>query len=219
MKTIRSWNSFRAALFLAAVAILGVASAFAQSGGVVLGHSIIEPAFDDMTGNPVFILETQKSPFPSASSPTAAAPLYAVLYPVQSSVPANMLDCQPTTCDHDNVMMGINTNYGALDPSICVQFTPIHIPYCSALKGLNILLGIAQTGGDFNVPWHVKFVIFTDQGFEDHAYNTYITKLDQINSLQNSGDVTVMDAPITFNCAPVSETTYSLGTPEVIPYP
>jgi hypothetical protein len=76
MKTIRCCSLFRAALILAATAILGVSAARAQSGGVVLGNSIIEPAIDDMTGAPVFILETQKSPFPVKSSPTVSDSLF-----------------------------------------------------------------------------------------------------------------------------------------------
>lgn len=216
MHAIRSWSLVRAVLLLGATAILSVATAFAQ-GGVVLGNSIIEPAIEDMTGSPVFILETQKSPFPVKSNPRAAAPLYAVLYPPASSV--SDLNCQPTNCDHDQVFEMPNTDYGILPASLCQQFTPDHGSDCSALKGLDILLGLAPTGGDFNVPWHVEYVYFTHKAFTDNAINTQIKLLSQLQALQLSGDVMILDTPITFDCAPVPEATYNRGTPEVIAYP
>lgn len=206
-------------LFAAATILISPVTVLAQSGGVVLGHSIIEPAIDDMTGAPVFILETQKSPFPVKSSPNAAAPIYAVLYPLASSVPASGLDCQPTNCDHDQVFEMPNTDYGVLPATLCQQFTPDHGSDCSALKGLNILLGLAQTGGDFNVPWNVEFVFFTHQAFEDGAINKVIKTHAELMALWSSGDVQILDTPVTFSCAPVSEATYDRGTPEVIPYP
>lgn len=211
---------FRTALLMAAIAMLGLSTAAtAQSGGVVLGNSIIEPAIEDMTGNPVFILETQKSPFPVKSNASAAAPIYAVLYPLASSVPAGDLDCQPTNCNHDQVFEMPNTDYGILPASLCQQFTPDHGSDCSALKGLDILLGLARTGGDFSVPRHMEFVYFTHKAFTDGAIDTRVKLLTQLQSLQNNGDVMIFDIPITFDCAPVPEQAYGRGTPEVIPYP
>jgi len=220
MKPIRSWGLHRVAFLLAAAAILSLPSAvFAQSGGVTFGNSIVEPAIDDMTGAPVFILETQKSPFPVESNPNAAAPIYAVLYPTASSVPAGDLDCQPTNCNHDQVFEMPNTDYGILPAALCQQFTPDHGSDCSALKGLDILLGFASTGGDSNVARHMEFVYFTHKAFSDGAINTRVKLLSQLQSLQNNGDVMIFDIPITFDCAPVPEATYDRGTPEVIPYP
>ncbi|HEY2468836.1 MAG TPA: hypothetical protein VGI45_13485 [Terracidiphilus sp.] len=217
MKTIRSCSLFRAALLLAATAILGVSAALAQSGGVTLGNSIIEPAFDDMTGTPVFIHETQKSPFPVKSNPRAAAPIYAVEYPVQSSIPAAEMDCQPTNCDHDNVIPFPDMNYGLASDDACRVFNGGNP--CSQLKGVEILLGLAPTGGDFNVAWHAELVFFTAQGFRDGAIDTKITTLSQLNSALTKGDAYLLDTPITFECSPAPKQTYDRGVPEVIPYP
>jgi hypothetical protein len=138
-------------------------------------------------------------------------------------VPAGDLDCQPTNCDHDQVLEtppGMpNTDYGVLPASLCQQFTPDHSSNCSALKGLDILLGLAPTGGDFNVPWNVEYVIFTHKAFEDGAIDTPIKTHTELIALWDSGDVIIQDIPITFDCAPVPQVTYDRGTPEVIPFP
>lgn len=219
MKTIRICNLFGAILLIGVSAILGVSTAFAQSGEVTLGNSSIEPAFDDVTGNPVFYLETKKSPMPVKANSHAIAPLYAVVYPVNSSVPADEFNCQPTNCDHLNVLPFQDPDYGLLagsDPA-CQTFNGGQP--CSPVKGHDHLIGIASAGGDFNVPWQVQLVIFMGKAFHDGAINTPITTVAQLQSLVNAGDVFIVDTPITFDCAVVSEQTYDNGTPLVVPYP
>jgi hypothetical protein len=80
------------------------------------------------------------------------------------------------------------------------------------------LVGVPPTG-DFNVAWHVWFVVFTEQGVSNGKSNTRITTLDQINTLVANGDAAIKNTPITFNCNRTPEVTYTKGTPVVIPFP
>jgi hypothetical protein len=129
------------------------------------------------------------------------------------------LNCQPTNCDHANVLPFPNSDYGALAATdkACVDFnggSP-----CSFVKGHDHLVGIASTGGDFNIAWHVKLVFFTHDGFTSGKTNTRITTLSQFQTLTNNGDVVISDTPITFHCPKTSAETYEKGTAVVIPYP
>ena len=216
MTHISNLRPLGAALPLAAVLLFSHA-AFAQTGEVVLGNTTIEPAFDDTTGNMVFYLEPKNAPFPVKANTHAIAPLYAVVYPVQSTLPADSLNCQSTNCDHLNVLPFPDPDYGLASDADCQQFNA-GAP-CSPVKGHNHLLGVARTGGDFNVAWQVELVLFTSQAFADGTINTKITTLAQLQSLIDSGEVFIADTPIIFDCAIVSQATYNRGTPMEIPFP
>ena len=217
MKEVLNPRPFCAALLLAGVAMLFSSAAIAQSGEVTLGNSTIEPAFDDVTGNQVFYLQPKGAPFPVNANAHAIAPLYAVVYPVQSTIPADSLNCQPTNCDHLNVLPFPDPDYGFASLSDCQQFNG-GAP-CSPVKGHNHLLGIAQTGGDFNVAWAVELVLFNSKAFADGTINTKITTLSQLQSLVDSDEVSIVPTPISFNCSIVPERTYELGRPMAISVP
>lgn len=221
MKSIASSTAFCAAALVVAAASLclpGRADVI-ESGQRVFGQTSVEPALDDSTGNLIYLLTPLKSPFPSKSNPRAASPLYLTLYPLSSTLPASEFNCQPTNCDHLNVLPFPDVDYGALSGSdtACADFNGGNP--CSAVKGHDHLVGVASTGGDFNVAWHVQLVIFTHAAFLDGKINTRITTLSQIEALVQSGDAFIADTPITFNCSVTSGRTYDLGTPVVIPYP
>jgi hypothetical protein len=112
-----------------------------------------------------------------------------------------------------------NSDYGALPATdkACVDFNGGNP--CSYVKGHDHLVGIASTGGDFNVAWHVKLVFFTHDGFTSGKTNTRITTLNQFQTLANNGDVVISDTPITFHCSNTSAQTYEKGAPVVIPFP
>ncbi len=203
------------------VMCLGLATrAFsAESGQRSFGQATVEPAIDYTTGSTVYLLTPDKAPFPSKANPVATAPLYLTLYPVTSTVPAAELNCQPTNCDHVNVLPFPSPAYGSLPGTDvrCADFNGGQP--CAAVKGHDHLVGIANTHGDFNVAWHVKLVVFTAKAVTDGKINTRITTLAQLQSLETNGYVVVLDTPITFNCSSTSERTYDLGTPVVIPFP
>jgi hypothetical protein len=118
--------------------------------------------------------------------------------------------------------LGVSAGVLAGNDPACTAFNR-GLP-CSPVKGHDYLIGIASTGGDFNVPWQVELVIFTPKAFQSDPnhpaiINTRITTVAQLQSLVNDGDVFIVETPITFDCAVVSEQTYDNGAPLVVPYP
>jgi hypothetical protein len=212
---------FLAIVLAGAVALLCTANnAMGQESGQRNYAKVsVEPAVDYSNGSTIYLLTPIKAPFPSKANPIATAPLYLPLYPLTSTVVADDLNCQPTNCDHANVLPFPSTDYGALagTDQRCVDFNGGS--GCSAVKGHDHLVGAANTHGDFNVAWAVKLVVFTHAAFVDGKINTRITTLNQLHGLITSGDVVVLDTPVTFNCSITSERTYELGTPVSIPFP
>ena len=192
---------------------------YGQSGQRTLEHASIEPAIDSANGNTVYLLTPVNAPFPSKANAVATAPLYLPLYPLSSTVVASDLNCQPDNCDHGNVLPFPSPDYGALagtDPR-CADFNGGKP--CAAVKGHDHLVGVAKSGGDFNVAWTVKPVIFTHKAFEDGKINERITTLNELWALVASGDAVIAPDLVTFNCSVVSGRTYEMGTPTVIPFP
>jgi hypothetical protein len=159
------------------------------SGMRAFGQVTVEPAVDLATGNEIFLLtpnNVQAGPVHAAEP--ATAPLYLTLYPTASTLPASSFNCLPTNCDHAQTFPGY------------------------ALKGHDHLVGVPHTG-DFNVAWDVIVVAFTPHGFADHAINTRILTLTQLDAAVANGDVVKIDIGFSFNCSITSITTYLRGTP------
>ena len=209
---------FFAGLLIACLCGTGKA-VISESGQRNFAQASVEPAFDDSTGNTVYLLTPINAPFPSKANPKAVSPLYIPMYPVTSTVSASDLNCQPTNCDHLNVLPFHFSGYTALPGSnqACVDFNGGED--CSLVKGHDHLVGVPRSGGDFNVAWHVELVVFTSKAFADGKINTRITTDSQIDELVASHDAVIVDTPITFNCQITAERTYDLGTPVVIPFP
>ncbi len=191
----------------------------ADTGQRVFGQVSIEPAINDANGNSIFLLTPDNAPLPSKSNPAAVAPMYLVLYPTSSSVPANDLNCQPTNCNHLEVLPFPVAGYGTLsdtDP-LCKTFNGGNP--CSPVAGHDHLVGVPSTHGDFNVAWSVKLVLFTGKAFGDGTINTRITTLSQLTTLMNNNEIFIADTPITFNCSITSQRTYDRGTPVTINVP
>ena len=220
MKTTLRSLSWLAAIAVAVASLsLPIKAQDYPSGQRANGQYEVEPAFDDSTGGLIYLLTPLKNPFPSLSNPHSKAPLYMVAYPLSSSVPAYELNCQPDNCDHLNVLPFQQPDYGELsgsDPA-CKDFNGGQP--CSPIEGHDHLVGIASTGGDFNQAWEVELVVFTPKAFTDGAINTRVTTLSQLQSLEKTEDVFVVDTGIAFNCSPTSQQTYDLGTSSPIPFP
>jgi hypothetical protein len=157
------------------------------SGQRAFGQVTIEPAIDSATGNEIFLHTPDNAPMPSHANQRAHAPLYMVLYPTASSIGANILNCQPTNCDHAQT-------------------------FAYPLKGHDHLVGMPHTG-DFNVAWDVVIIAFTEQGFADGAIDDRILTLDQLNAALATGDVIAIGPVTSFNCSITSEANYIKGTP------
>ena len=205
------------ALALAVGLIPMTAAASSPSGQRGFGQATVEPAVDNATGDTVFLLTPDKVPFPSQSNPRASAPMDIPMYPTGTGVIAADLNCQPTNCDHLNVLpgplvtaLGLQSVYplSSGSSSLCQHFDPfVGLPAgtpCAAIKGHDHLIGVKPTG-DFNVAWHVRLWLFTQNPS---------TRFTTLADLQKSGIVIgPIDTPITFNCSIVSATVYANATP------
>lgn len=164
------------------------------SGQRAFGQVVVEPAVDLATGDEIFLLTPNNAPLPSNAAQRAHAPLYLVLYPDTSTIPASSLNCTPANCGH-------------------LQTWPAY-----SLKGHDHLVGVPHTG-DFNVVWDVILVSFTTQGLGGSAINTRILTLAQLDAAVTAGDVAEIGPVLSFNCSITSITTYLHGTPLLFTVP
>ena len=203
----------RSAFALAALAILIPVTAQAgslPSGERVHGQAVIEPAYDDSTGQVVFLLTpTQLAPLSPTNpinnvNPHAVAPLFLIVYPPGTAGTFNCMGAPGNCPDHGGVIAGIATSL----------FPSVYGTNAAAVPGHDHLVGIASTGGDFNVPWHVYLEFFTPG-----STVTHITTLTQLQAAWASGSIAKfqsglgLDTGITFVCAVVSQASYLAGTP------
>jgi len=167
------------------------------------GNVTIEPAYDDLTGGIVF-LQTPNHHAPLGPKNTtqqvnfhAVAPLYLIVYPAGTS---GTFDCVgvPGNCpDHGGAIAGV-----------AASVMPSVYPVANAVPGHDHLVGVAKTGGDFNVPWHVYVELFTSTSAVHH-----ITLLSDLNATKASGGLKEVDTGIVFLCSVVSASSYWSGAP------
>jgi hypothetical protein len=199
----------------AAVAALGALPAGASSlpsgerivGGTAShGGTVLEPVYDDMTGQIRYVSTPRGTPNPVNSNPVASAPFYLPVYPAGSTVGVT-LNCQDVpveNCpDHGPAVAGLAQ---ALEPSV----------YGGGVIGHDHLMAGPGSHGDFNVAWVPTLVLFTNSA----AANTHITTLTQLNAMLQSGDVIEVRLDgtngfpnLTFHCSVVSAAVYAQGTP------
>lgn len=195
---MRPVHARRVAATVTSVALLMLLAAPASattwySGQRLLGRTSVEPAVNDANGSEVFLLTPDSAP--TNANPVAHAPLYLVLYPNASTVPATSLNCVPTNCNH------------------VPDFGPYDNTLYRGLKGHDHLVGLPHTG-DYNVAWDVYPVFFTPKGIADHADDTRILTLDQMWAAARAGDAVVVPSIVlSFNCSATSVATYLMGTP------
>ena len=199
-------------LVLALSASLGAGSVLAvsplPSGEVTFGQTVVEPAYDDGTGTLVYL----STPMHVGVHPVFArnvAPLYLPVYPVGVNV--GTLNCQDTTAttvencpDHGPEVAG-----AAMGISAAMGFGDV---YANGVQGHDHLVGIASSGGDFNILWEPVLVLFTNTG----AASSHLTTLDQINAALTGPNPDAIAFPLpsaTFNCAVVPAAVYARGTP------
>ena len=207
MNRLRAITAIAAALLVSV--FMGVPTATAAtlpSGEVVVGHGVIEPAYDDGTGSLVYLL----TPMGTQVNPNFAhnvAPIYLPMYPVGS--PVGTLNCEDTTAtttencpDH-----GPEVAAATMAISAAAGFGSV---YAGGVLGHDHLVGIASSGGDFNILWEPVLVIFTNTA----AASQHVTMLSQITTLVSTGNAIEVPVPSkTFHCASVSASVYNRGTP------
>lgn len=207
MLTPRKSGALVAAMAVVALGLVLTTPALAvppsslPSGEHMTGHAgqaAVEPAYNDMNGQLIYILTPIHAPVHANS--TAWAPLYIVVYPANSTV--GTLNCMgvPGNCpDHDGLVAGAAT---ALRPAI-------YGTNASAVLGHDHLLAAPASGGDFNIAWEVYLILFNNTS----AINQHITTLSEITSGLASGQLVKFNSGIVFPCAVVSQATYDHGTP------
>ncbi len=172
-------------------------------GNAARGHgAVIEPAYDYNTGAFTYLL-TPTGARSNANS-HAVAPLYLVVYPPGTAGTFNCMGVPGNCPDHDGAIAGAATTIMPAEYGT----NPAAVP------GHDHLVGLPNTGGDYNVAWHVYVELFTPG-----ATVTHITTLEQLQAAWTSGAISPgntghgFDSGITFNCSAVSAAAYWGGTP------
>jgi hypothetical protein len=213
------WTALALAFFM----VLAVPSQASAQGGIsgerIVHQGAAESALNGQTGDTVFQMVPAHAPLPTHTNEAAQTRLYFVMYPLSSDVPANSLNCQPDNCDHLNVLPFQNANYDPLPGSsaACTDFNQGNP--CSQVKGHDHLRAGSPPRGESTSNWSEYLVVFTADGIDDGAYNHRITTLDQLYSLESSGDVTVIGPVGTVTLTPVPQRLYQMGTPLEVNYP
>jgi hypothetical protein len=172
------------------------------------GGGVVEPAIDDTNGNTVYLL----TPNNAQTHPNAhnVAFLYLPVYPVGSGIDPAGLNCAHMPADncpdHGPGVAGAAKSimpsvYGSLDGTVP-----------GGVLGHDHLVGIASTGGDFNIIWEPVLILFTSVD----PQQTHITTLAQINAALAGPNPKAIQVPLPqldFSCASVSAAVYAAGTP------
>ena len=175
-------------------------------GTAANGGTVVEPVYDDMTGQIRYVSTPRGAPNPVKSNPVASAPFYLPVYPAGSTVGVT-LNCQDVPAencpDHGPAVAGLAR---ALEPGV----------YGGGVIGHDHLMAGPGSGGDFNVAWVPTLVLFTTSA----AAGTHITTLSQLNAMVRQGSVIEVRLDgtngfpnLTFHCSVVSAAAYARGVP------
>ena len=193
----------------------GNASFDSTAGVFTGGGGTIEPAYDDSTGTLVYLQTPNGSHVhlvnqidSGTGMPINVAPIYLPMYPTGAGIDPASLNCAHVPVDNcpdhgpevAGAAMGIDsTGYGG------------------GVAGHDHLIGIASTGGDFNILWEPVLVLFTAKGCAaDHptCNVAHITTLAQIRAAEAAGKAfEVAIPPATFHCSAVSAAAYERAAP------
>ncbi len=195
---------FRYVLAIGSVVSLGLffgagpaTAAATPSGEVIVGQSVIEPGYNDVTGATTYV----KTPLhaPEHANPVATAPFYVPVYP--TSVNVGTLQC--AHLPQDNC-----PDHGPLLAALAQQVMPQ--VYGVGVAGHDHLFATPGSGGDFNIAWVPVVVLFTSTAAASH----HLTTLAQLNAAVSSGNaIEIPLPPATFHCEVVPENLYAMGTP------
>jgi hypothetical protein len=180
-----------------------------SAGHFVGGGGAIEPAYDYSTGSLTYI-QTPNGPTIHAGQ-KPVAPLYLIVYPKGFvTQPGSPLNCvhlpMDNFPDHGNAVAG-----GAEGFALSVGSTVYQD--AGGVAGHDHLIGVASTGGDFNVIWEPVIVVFNNA----KAVHRITTLIDL-----KSSDVSELPLPsLDFHCSVVSAAAFNRGTPapSVAPIP
>ena len=178
-----------------------------NGGNGANGGTVIEPVYDDMTGQIRYVSTPRGVPNPVKSNPIASAPFYLPVYPGNAAVGTLNCQDQPTeNCpDHGPAVAGLAE---LLQPGVYNATN-------GGVLGHDHLMAGPGSGGDFNVAWVPTLVLFTKS-----EYVTHITLLSQVTTLFNEGKVQIVPLDgtngfpnLTFHCSVVSAAVYDHSQP------
>ena len=196
-------------IFAAAVAVLAVIAIPAAtadsipSGEVVVGKTVVEPAYDDQTGAIRYLLTPMNAPDPVKSNPIASAPLYLPVYPKGSTVGTTVCEDLPVENCPD---------HGAAIAGAAQFFTNLRgfHTYDGGVIGHDHLMSGPGSHGDFNVAWVPTLVLFTSTA----AANEHLITDAAVEAAVLRGDAFEVPLPqLTFLCAVVPAAVYARGVP------
>jgi hypothetical protein len=178
------------------------------TGQFIGGGGTIEPAYDGDTGTLVYLQTPNNGHFnpvnkidPDTGMPINVAPIYLPVYPAGSGIDPATLNCAHVPADNC-----ADHGPGVAGAAIGIM----HSVYGGGVLGHDHLVGIAKTGGDFNVLWEPVLVLFTNAA----AAKTHITTIDQIEEAVAAHNAIEVPLPqLTFHCSSVSAAAYWRGTP------
>jgi hypothetical protein len=163
------------------------------------GGNTVEPAINDANGATVYLLTpTNAKVHPNAHN---VAPLYLPVYPAGSGIDPASLNCAHVPADNcPDHGPGVAGAAMSIVPSV----------YGGGVVGHDHLVGVASTGGDFNIIWEPVLVLFTSAD----AATQRITTLAQIETAKKAGQIQEVPLPqLDFHCAIVGAAVYDHGTP------
>src|SRR6266550_9503471 len=181
---------------------INVAADSIPTGERAHGSAVVEPAYDDSTGQVIYLLTPQRLAPLSPNNPInnvnphAVAPLYLILYPPGTPGTFNCMGVPGNCPDHAGVIAGLANSK-----------EPLVYTDASAVPGHDHLVGMPRTG-DFNVAWRVYVELF-----KPGVTVTHITTLAQLKAAWSANSLDEVDTRITFVCSVVSEHAYLAGKP------
>jgi hypothetical protein len=205
------------------------------SGHFTGGGGTIEPAFNDSTGKLVYLrtpnnaqpaknLPQKMVPFGDLgfSMPVNVAPIFLPVYPKGSNIEPGSLNCAhvdnsgiaDNCIDHGPAVAGAVV---CIDPAVYAQGgTPdpgcaTGSPNTSNVLGHDHLVGVAQTGGDFNVLWEPVLVLFTSVN-PQQARITTLAQIEDAVNVQHTAFLVPLP-PLIFPCSVEGAAAYDNATP------
>jgi hypothetical protein len=191
------WSVFVSTIVISLSAT--AARAQVPSGERQLGMTVIEPGYDDATGDLIYVTTPMGAPFPAKADGHAVSPLYLIVYPDSAAASVGTMNCA-----HEG---GDNCPSHGPDIANLAQAVVPSV-YGGGVWGHDHIMD-APGGSEFNVAWHVVVVLFTNSA----AANTHITTEEQLDAALDAGDALEIETPIVFNCSVVSPATYGRATP------
>jgi hypothetical protein len=175
------------------------------SGERIVGNTVIEPVYDDMTGAIRYVSTPRGAPNPVNSNPRASAPFYLPVYPTGSSV--GTLNCEDVPVENC-------PDHGPGVAGLAIAFRPD--VYGGGVIGHDHLMAGPGSHGDFNIAWVPILVLFTSKDAANHQlilltdvnaavanHQAILVPLDGTNGLPN----------LTFHCSVVPAAVYARGVP------